>query len=201
MIILAIDTSLGPCSAAIYKDGNILAEDQNREPGQQSRVLVPMLESLLAQTKLRYSDCDAIASTIGPGGFTGIRTGLATARTIALALDKPLIGLTTLEVIAHASGISGDVLAVIDAYREQWYVQRFRMNGAAAAQSDPLLLDAKGLKALSHGAKIVETAPTARGLAALAYEKWMRGERIFTNSPLYIREPDAKLPLKENLLS
>jgi tRNA A37 threonylcarbamoyladenosine modification protein TsaB len=61
--------------------------------------------------------------------------------------------------------------------------------------SDALLVDEKGKKALAHGAKIVETAPRAADVAALAHDKWMRGEREWSASPLYIREPDAKLPV------
>jgi len=199
MIILAIDTSLGPCSVALMRTGTVIAELATTEPGQQSRALVPMIESLLTQAGLHYNDCDAVACTIGPGGFTGIRTGLATARTIAMATEKPLIGLSTLEVIAFTSGIKGDVLAVIDAYRDEWYVQRFRMHEGLQPLSDPLLADEKGVKALGHAAKTVQTPVLARDVAALAFSKWSAGEREFPKTPLYIREPDAKLPANEGL--
>ena len=171
--LLAIDTSLGQSSVAIWKDGALKLELHGQDSSQQSSELLPMIESALAQTGLTYADCSAFASTIGPGGFTGIRVGLTTARSLALVTGKPLIGLSTLEVIAFSARESKDVVAVINAYREQWYIQRFRMNGSMHAISDPMLVDEKGKKAVAHGAKIVEAIPHAAGVAALAHDKWV----------------------------
>jgi tRNA threonylcarbamoyladenosine biosynthesis protein TsaB len=196
-VLLAIDTSLGKTSVAIWKDGALQLELHGEESGQQSRELVPMIESALKQTGLQYADLDALASTIGPGGFTGIRVGLTTARSIALVTGKPLIGLSTLEVIAYSARDGKDVVAVINAYREQWYIQRFRMNGTMHAMCEPMLVDDKGKKAVAHGAKIVEAIPGAAMVAALAHDKWVRGERKWPTDPLYIREPDAKLPVAQ----
>jgi tRNA threonylcarbamoyladenosine biosynthesis protein TsaB len=200
-VILAIDTSLGPCSVAISQGGEVMAKKLEENTGQQSRVLVPMIEDILAESSLQYADCDALACTIGPGGFTGIRTGLTTARAISLVIGKPLIGLTTLEVIAYSAGIQGDILAIIDAYRGQWYVQRFRKLEQMTALSDPLLVEEPSLQALSHGAKKVQEVPYATNVAGLAYYRWMQGEREFPAAPLYIRAPDAKLPANEGLKS
>jgi len=198
-VILAIDTSLGPCSVAISRGSTIVAEAEEPSAGKQSRVLVPMIEDTLKRAELAYKDLSAVACTIGPGGFTGIRVGLATARAIALAANKPLIGLTTLEVMAWSAQIRGDVLAIIDAYRNQRYAQRFRANGSLIPQSDPLLVEETAVAALGHGAKIIETPPNARNTALLAAEKWAAGERNFPAAPLYIRAPDAKLPSSEGL--
>jgi tRNA A37 threonylcarbamoyladenosine modification protein TsaB len=112
----------------------------------------------------------------------------------ALAIGKPFIGLTTLEVMAFQSGLRGDILAVIDAHRGQYYVQRFRKMDRMVPLSDALLVDEKALMALAHGAKKAELSAKAQSVAALAYEKWQAGERSFPTNPLYIREPDAKLP-------
>jgi tRNA threonylcarbamoyladenosine biosynthesis protein TsaB len=198
-VILAIDTSTGPCSVAVLRGGKVVVQQEESIPGNQSRVLVQMIESTLIQAGLAYKDLDAVACTLGPGGFTGIRVGLATARAIALGANKPLIGLSSLEVIAFAAQLKGDVLAVIDAHRGQHYVQRFRANGALTPQSDPLLVEEKNLPALAHGAKIVQTPPQARDAALLAAEKWAVGERNFPAAPLYIREPDAKVSASEGL--
>jgi tRNA threonylcarbamoyl adenosine modification protein YeaZ len=198
-VILAIDTSLGPCSVAVLKEGTVIAEQEELSPGKQSRMLVPMIEAVLKDAKIAYADLSAVACTIGPGGFTGIRVGLSTAKGISLAANKALIGLSTLETIAWGAQISADVLAVIDAYRGQFYVQRFRLNGNLIAQSDPLLIDEKALPALGHGAKVIQNPPHARDAAKLAAKKWAAGERNFPAVPLYIREPDAKLPASEGL--
>ena len=192
--ILAIDTSLGPCSVALWQNGAVTQLLHEEKSGQQSKKLILMIEEVLAKGKVTYADCDAIACTVGPGGFTGIRVGLTTARTLTLATGKPLIGLTTLEVIAYGAKLRGDIVSVIDAYRGQYYVQRFRMIEQLTPISAPMLIEEKTLPALAHGAKTVQETPKAEHVAELAYTKWQNGERKFRSSPLYIREPDAKLP-------
>lgn len=194
LTILALDTALGPCSVAVTQGGALLAEEEETTPGQQSKRLVLMMESALARAGLAYQDCDAIACTRGPGGFTGIRTALAAARAIVLATCKPLITLTTLETLAFGFEGPGDVLACIDAYRGEWYAQRFRAAGALIPQSDPLLVNDAALKALGHGATQVSGPIHARAVARLATYKWQAGERDFKRDPLYLRAPDAKLP-------
>ncbi len=194
-VILAMDTSLGPCSVAVWHSGAVRAQACEESHGKQSRLLVPMIESVLEQAGVNYVDCDAVACTIGPGGFTGIRTGLATARAIALVTGKPLIGLTTLEVIAYGAKAQGEVVAVIDAHRGQWYVQRFRCGDELTPLSEPLLVDDNGKQAIAQDAHIVQSVPYAADVAALAHDKWQRGERKFPVAPLYLREPDAKLPI------
>ncbi|HEU5047390.1 MAG TPA: tRNA (adenosine(37)-N6)-threonylcarbamoyltransferase complex dimerization subunit type 1 TsaB [Rickettsiales bacterium] len=192
--ILAIDTSLGTCSVALWQGDKVTHSQQEEKTGTQSRRLIPMIEELLKAGNTFYQELDALACTIGPGGFTGIRVGLTTARALRLATGKPLIGLTTLEVMAHASDMQGDMLSIIDAYRGQFYVQRFRRTDSLRPLSDALLVEEKMISALAHGAKKITTPPDAAGLASLATAKWLAGERTFPDAPLYIREPDAKLP-------
>lgn len=192
-LILAIDTSAGRSSVALWQNKVIsaLADDV---AGQQSRTLVPLIESLLQQAGKTYADCDAVACAVGPGGFTSVRVGVATARAIALAANKPLIGVSSLEVIAFASELEGDVVAIIDAHRQQFYAQRFRMSGLPQPFSGPLLVEADALRSLAHGAKRASDPFDAQNVAALAHAQWAEGRREFPTEPLYIREPDAKLP-------
>ncbi len=194
-IILAIDTALGGCSVAISRGEEIICELVEEKGGQQSRMLVLMIEDALAKAGLEYGDCDYFASTIGPGGFTGIRVGLTAAKTLSLVTGKQLIGVSTLETIAYGSGLQGDILATIDAYRGQYYAQRFRFADKLIPQSDALLVEQKMLAALGHGAKIIEGVPYARDVAMLAYSKLLAGEKDFPTDALYIREPDAKVQI------
>lgn len=193
-LILAMDTSAGRSSVALWQGGE-LAFLSDETPGQQSRTLVPFIEQALEKAGKTYADCDAIACALGPGGFTSVRVGIATARAIALTSGKPMLGVGSLEVIAHMSEMEGDVAAIIDAHREQFYVQRFRMGGPVpVAVSEPLLADANGLRAVAHGAKRCMDAPDAKGVAALAAAYLKEGRKEFSAEPVYIREPDAKLP-------
>lgn len=131
MRILGFDTAMGACSAALWSEGGIVARRFALLPRGHAEALVPMLEEVRAAAGgIAYQDLDYIAATVGPGTFTGIRVGLATARGLGLATGRPVIGVTTLEVIAAAAMAAEpdtvDVtLAVIDARRDEVYAQAF----------------------------------------------------------------------------
>jgi tRNA threonylcarbamoyladenosine biosynthesis protein TsaB len=198
-IILALDSSMGGCSVALLKSGQLIASKATDENSGQSRLLIPMIEEVLQNSNLTYQDCDHIACSVGPGSFTGIRVALTAARSIALILNKKLLGLSNLEIIASSSNLSGDILSVINAYRGQFYAQRFNKTTELIPISEPILIDEEMLtppllNIISHGAKLVETKITAIEVAILAYNKLQSGQKDFLELPLYIREPDAKLP-------
>lgn len=101
--LLGIDTAAGTCSVALWTDGAILARSEEIERGHAER-LMPMLVALLADAGVGFADLDAVAVSVGPGAFTGLRIGLAAARGIALAAGLPCFGTTTLEAIADDVG-------------------------------------------------------------------------------------------------
>ena len=102
----------------------------------QSERLVPMIEEVMAAAGLDYGALEAIAVTRGPGGFTGVRIGLATARGLGLALGCPVMGVSNFEALAAPKPGPGQVLAVvIDAKRAEVYVQAFRAEEPGAAPS------------------------------------------------------------------
>ena len=106
MNILALDTTLGACSAAVARTGTgayapkvfSAYELRTRE---HAEAIVPMMTRVMDEAGLAYDELDAIAVTTGPGSFTGVRVGVSTARGLALALSLPLIGVTSLEVMAQ----------------------------------------------------------------------------------------------------
>lgn len=141
MRVLGIDTALFSCAAALMADGRSLAWRREERLRGHAERLLPMVEEVLAEAQASFSDIDLIAVTIGPGTFTGLRIGLAAARGLALALDRPLAGVSTLEACAVAAIEARpelydvDCLAVIhDARREEVYVELF----APAAAQDGL---------------------------------------------------------------
>ena len=124
--ILALDTSAGACSVACLRGGQVAAEKYECLARGHAEAVVPMVASVMADAGLRYDQLDAIAVTIGPGTFTGIRIGLAAARGLAVASSKPMVGVTTVEAIAY--GVQPNkrsVLVVLDARRGQLYAQLF----------------------------------------------------------------------------
>jgi tRNA threonylcarbamoyladenosine biosynthesis protein TsaB len=134
MTLLAFDTSAAACSVALWRDGATIAHASKIMERGHAETLMPMIEGTLGRAGVAFADLTAIAATVGPGSFTGIRIGLATARGLALALDAALVGVTTFEAVAHAArremlGSPMPCLVVLDAKREDVYAQLFRAGG------------------------------------------------------------------------
>lgn len=162
--ILAIDTTLGACSAAIGTgtDGLLAFEFEERAKGH-AEAIVPMVERVLAQSGRGRGDLTGIACTTGPGSFTGLRVGLAAAKGLAIGLKRPLCGVPTLEALA--AGLLYDrrgegseaksITAVIDGPREGFILQQFSID-----RSNRKLMSAGPIEALAaRDAAGLELAP------------------------------------------
>lgn len=129
MRILAIDCATAACSVAVWMDGAVLAVERAELARGQAEALVPMIERVRAASGFAFADLDRLAVTVGPGHFTGLRSGLAAARGLALATGLPLIGVTTLDAVAAgvpAEEREGRVLAVaLDSKRADAYVRTY----------------------------------------------------------------------------
>src|ERR1700690_3680314 len=126
MKILAVDTALGACSTGVVEDETIFAHAcEPMERGHAER-LAPMVREGMEAAQLEFAALERLAVTIGPGTFTGQRVGLAFMRGLRLALKRPLIGVTTLSVMAdQAMAETGAALAIglHDARREEIYIE------------------------------------------------------------------------------
>src|SRR6185437_3593559 len=102
MHVLAIDTALGACSAAVLDSGRGAITAHETLPMQRghAEALMPLIARVMEQGQLSFDALDRIAVTVGPGSFTGLRVGIAAARGIALAAGKPAVGLSTLAAFA-----------------------------------------------------------------------------------------------------
>jgi tRNA threonylcarbamoyladenosine biosynthesis protein TsaB len=101
--ILIIDTALEEAFVALSKDGIIIGELTNKETHSHASFIQVAIEKLLQDQTMAINELDAIAVTLGPGSYTGLRVGLATAKGIAYTIQKPLIGLSTLKAMAFAA--------------------------------------------------------------------------------------------------
>lgn len=201
-------------------DGTVRARRFEAMARGQAERLMPMLREVIAEANVRFSDIDLFASTVGPGTFTGLRIGLATLRALALAAGRPLLGVTSLETIAHATRADErrgrTLLVLIESKRDDLYAQAFTealrprgeplalMPEALAAQfaGRTLLLagDAarRALPALrAAGADVREAStpglPDAMVVAALAAAR--KDQAAGTPpTPLYLRPPDVTAP-------
>lgn len=132
MLVLGIESSAGPASAAVVRDGRLLGEAFVNTRQTHSQTLLPMVENLLKSLELTCADLDRVAVAYGPGSFTGVRIGVACVKGIAFPTDTPCVGISTLEAIAFGGlACRGSILcAVMDARRSQVYNALFRADEA-----------------------------------------------------------------------
>ncbi|MEO8813092.1 MAG: tRNA (adenosine(37)-N6)-threonylcarbamoyltransferase complex dimerization subunit type 1 TsaB [Caulobacteraceae bacterium] len=203
MIVLAVDTCLGACSAALAAEGGTIAfRSEPMTRGHQER-LAPMVGELMAAAAVAFSQVDRIGVTVGPGSFTGLRVGVAFAKGLALALGRPCAAVGTLEALA--ASVEGDWprAAVIDAGRGRLYLQLFAVAGVPSAPRilaideaahrlppTPLTLIGPGARLLAPfvaGARIESlAAPEIGAVARLALR-----DDFAPPVPLYLRPADA----------
>jgi len=208
MITLALDTCLAACSVAIVEGERlIVSHSEAMARGHQER-LAPMVRDVMAQADLAFGALDRIGVTVGPGSFTGLRVGLAFAKGLALALDRPCVGVGTLEALAASAESEGPRAAVIDAGRANVYLQAFDADGPVSAPDIlPLALAAArlaqwpGLNSLTligpGATMLADIMPAARciALTSAAPETVARlaaRARPIPPLPLYLRAPDAR---------
>jgi tRNA threonylcarbamoyladenosine biosynthesis protein TsaB len=216
MITLAFDTAMNAGSVAVVEDDAVLAHLVEANARSLAERLVPMVEEALANAEQTYQTIDRIGVTIGPGTFTGMRIGMATARAMALAADKPLIGATTLEVIAQQAADEyldkNTINVCFDARRGEVYLQTFeRRDGELFPHQAPVLCSVNEAVAeiatgsgvlVGSGAPLMGAppgmliAPGFEAISALTLAQLVRRRPVPEHmpEPLYLRAPDAKLP-------
>lgn len=220
MLLLAIESSGPACSAALAWTGagDRRHLEQRWEAGgrRQADRLIPLIESLMVATRRRYAEIDVIAVGAGPGSFTGVRTAVAAARALALAMERPVVPVTTLEALAWMVEAPEPLplLAVIDARRGEVYAQPFAADrspeaepraaspaeAAALVVSRRRLVGTGGSLLLPHldpdlVAGLDADRPDAGGVARAAEARLGRGAAAisgFELTPVYLREPDAR---------
>ena len=221
MNILALDTCMAACSAAVARieagDPQLFRAYERRERGH-AEAIVPMILDVMAKSGLGFGELDRLAVTIGPGSFSGVRIGVATARGLALASGLSTVGMTTLQVMAGQvleSGAHGeaDCIAIAhDARRGELYLGLFDCHGSPL--SEPMVVPlADALNLLPHSGVVVagsggpllaeaargsgrdlatvmpDLLPDAANLALSAATQPVSTEPV---RPLYLRPPDAK---------
>jgi tRNA threonylcarbamoyladenosine biosynthesis protein TsaB len=143
-LVLAVDTSTKATSFAIARGAELLKSVSAATDEKRSERLWSEVQALLAGLGLRITDVDAFAVCVGPGGFTGLRVGMAAAKGFAVAQSKPIVGVTSLEAAAFASGPAPHVCAMVSAYKNEVYSQLFSVGSDATlalpvALNDPLV--------------------------------------------------------------
>jgi tRNA threonylcarbamoyladenosine biosynthesis protein TsaB len=221
MLILAIDTALDACAAAVLdtEAGRLIAQESQAMKRGHAEALMPLIGRVIVQSGAAFAALDRIAVTTGPGSFTGLRVGLSAARGIALAANKPVVGVTTLT--AYAAPVvsqNGEqpVVSAIDARHDQIYLQVVSGDGSSLISPRVVPIE-EALGAGRFGAPylvgnaariLADRWPSyavppfkvdAQAAPDIAWVAWL-GAAVSPNTaparPFYLRAPDAK-PAKD----
>lgn len=217
MKILAIDTALDACQAAVFDSEDekllaILSRDMRRG---HAEALIPIIADTMQVAGLGYADLDRIATTVGPGSYTGLRVGISAAKGLALATGKPTVGITSLAALSApliAEDPAVPVVAAIDARHGNIYFhmagagQRILLSARHASLDDaintitsgPVRITGPAAELLaSRWPRHIGTAPAAVDVRAKPSIEWIARLAALTDpvrspaKPLYLRAPDV----------
>jgi len=218
-VVLAFDTAGSACSVALGRNGEVVAYERREMRHGHAEELLPMIDRVTAAAAIAPSDIELVAVSTGPGGFTGIRAGLAGAQGLALATGAKLTGVSSFAAVAAlCPNAATPLLVALDSRRADPYVQLFDTHGVPAG--DPAAVPPAGLATHIGGAiaaaglriagdaaeaaaapltgcgpidVLLGTAPDARGVLIAALKQLaVAGES--SPRPLYLRAPDVSFP-------
>ena len=223
MKILAVDTATKSCSVAIIEAGSLSAEVTTLKDQTHSKHLMELIDKGLGMSGFSAADLDGLAVTIGPGSFTGLRIGISTIKGMAHALDKPVVGISSLEVLAwQCADRSHLICPLLDARKSEVYSATYRYTNdtltrkspenasapEAAVQKikEPCVLIGSGaqlyrkrlsmvLGDLAHFAPVSQNIIRASSVAFLSIKRFKNNDTVAAADlvPHYIRKSDAEL--------
>lgn len=214
MMLLAMDTSTSSITVAVHDGAAVLAERSVLDARAHTEQLAPLIAEVLKAADLAPAEVTEVAVGVGPGPFTGLRVGLVTARTFALALGLPVHGVVSLDALAHAAlrseslQDSGEFVVATDARRKEVYLARYAAQGSRALRlSDPEVIhpsdipdDLRALPAVGRGPllypemlrhRIGPLDVSAAALAEVALAQLAAGVEVGLDAR-YLRRPDAQ---------
>jgi len=227
MKILAVDTATTSCSAAIVDDGLVSAELTTANSQTHSKHLMNMVDTVCSMSREKIADMDGFAVTIGPGSFTGLRIGISTIKGLAFSLNKPVVGVSSLDALAWQCAPDRNlVCALLDARKHEVYCCRYRIqDGELKKESteqvlapgeavcdirQPCLFVGNGamlykeeilaqLGALAHFAGWNQHGIRASSVGGLSLSRFIcqKTDDVALLVPQYIRKSDAELHLGE----
>ena len=202
-MLLAFDTATSHVTVALHDGDEVVAEYSASESMRHGEMLAPGIAEVLTRAGAISQDVTAVAVGVGPGPFTGLRVGLVTARTMGLALEIPVYGVCTLDVLAAEAIDAGldDFLVATDARRKEVYLASYaegqRLSGPEVVKPADAATDAL---VVGRGAVLYPDAfPHGRGpehpSAAVLCDVVVRERFVLLDpEPLYLRRPDTMEP-------
>jgi len=203
-VLLAIDTSAGTSVAVVDLDRGVLAEHGVPDTMRHAEVVGPLIEQCLQDAGVRIPELSGVVGGMGPGPFTGLRVGIASARVLAFAAARPLVPVISHDAIAfghYRAGHTGPLLVVTDARRREVYWSAY---SGADATGLPVRLAAPGLSQPAalleadwlHAAlpRLDAATVSAGDLGLVAELSFAHGRPFAPDQALYLRSPDAVVP-------
>ena len=223
MKILGIDTSSSSLSVAVMDDDLLKGEFTLNHKLTHSEQMMPLLDSLLSHLELKMSDIDLIGVSVGPGSFTGIRIGVAAANAMAMALDIPVVGISSLEAMAYTAGETAyTIVSTFDAQRDRFYFNAYRFENSElkALEAEDVLEKEDLIKKLESYDKVLllgdavfinDELPLnvkeakravryvrASSVCELAHRDYLLGKTGFA-VPVYLRKSQAEIQFEERM--
>lgn len=209
MITLALSSSTALVGVAVAQDGHVLAEKSLLTDRRHAEEITPMIQNVLSEGAVIMKQIDRIVVDVGPGRYTGMRVGIATAKTLAFALDVPVAAVTSLDLIgAAAPEHHGPRFAVVDARRNQVFASEVGSTDSPLVVSPAELVAQLPPNSLLVGdgadryeqefsaAATVHTGVVPSVGAAATLDPSVVGSSAAAIAPLYLREPDASINIK-----
>jgi tRNA threonylcarbamoyl adenosine modification protein YeaZ len=213
VLLLALDTATPAVTVALHDGEQVLARADRVDARRHGELLLPCVDRVLGDAGRELTEVTAVVAGVGPGPYTGLRVGLATAQAFGAALGVPVHGLCTLDGLAYATGLDTPFVVATDARRKEVYWARYadartRVSEPAVDRPAELTEAVAGVPAAGAGARLYAETFTgvradlpehqsAAALAALAAEKLTAdpsGTGFLPPRPLYLRRPDAQVP-------
>ena len=223
MIILGMDTSSEIATVALLNEKKLIGEYIISNDRTHSQIIMPLLDDLLSKAGIKISDIDVFATCTGPGSFTGLRIGITTIKTLAQAMDKPIVGIDSLKGLSLNVMSDDYICPVIDARHNQVYTALYKDNlcdrEPDVVNIDTLLESLVGKKVVfvgdgvtsyqdkicSFGDENWKIAPLhlqmqkASSICYAAYDRAVKNDfdNLFSLVPLYLRKSQAERELEE----
>lgn len=210
--VLAVEAAGSACSAAVWRGGAIVARQFAPMEHGQAEALIPMVQAVMVEAGMGFDALDLIAASTGPGSYTGVRVGIATARALASSAGKPLSGVDSFDCHRARVAEAGPLLVALETRRSDLYIRFYDADGRSLDKDSvvseaelvshfggnpPFLVAgdaAERAAALLEKAKI-SAAPRhgdAAKVAEIAAFRWLNEKMPRPAAPIYLRPPDAK---------
>ena len=199
MFALIIDTTCANLTVAVADEKKVYAEHQQMMARGQAEQLIGTLQNVLDEAGKTLKEIQVVIANVGPGSFTGVRIGLATARALGLALQIPVWGVTAFE--AYAYGVKEPTAVVLESLRDEVFVQTFDAKGqpvdephVCAAEDVPVMAlcgsAAERVAEVNHARVVSPACSMAQAMAQIAFA---RQKDPLPPNPMYVRDADVSL--------